>query len=257
MNPETGSGGEAYREIARHVAQLTAEHARLFQELAAGQRRFRHLARAVWAVQEEERRRLSLELHDGLGQNLTALKLQLEGLAGHAREAGSPLAAGLAEAVDAAARALEEARDLAHRLRPRILDDLGLVPALRWLARTHQARTGLAVEMHCTLEAALDPELETVVFRVVQEALTNAAKHAEAPSARVEVELADRGLRLVVADGGRGFDPAALGPAPGAGLGNMRDRVEVLGGSFRLHAAPGQGTRLEIELPCESLGGAP
>ncbi|MFP5285510.1 MAG: sensor histidine kinase, partial [Thermoanaerobaculia bacterium] len=173
-------------EIVDRVRQITSENERLFARLIEGERRFRGLAKAVWKVQEDERRRLARELHDGLGQTLTALTLQLERLQqklgeGDARELA-------ADAVETARLALNETRELSRLLRPPVLDDLGLPAALSWLARTLEQRTGLRVELTLDgLEERLDPEVETLVFRLVQEALTNVLRHADVDRATVEV----------------------------------------------------------------------
>ena len=248
-------------DLVERVRSIHRENERLFERLVDGEQRFRSLARAVWEVQEEERRRVARELHDGLGQTLTALKIRLERTG--ARDGLPPeLAAELAAGVELAARALDEARRLAHLLRPQVLDDLGLFPALRWLARTLGEWTGFRVALDLVEgtdgrvpDARLDPELETLAFRVVQEGLTNAIKHSGADGATVTVERSAGRLRLEVADPGEGFDVRAAleGPATSAGFGlrGMRERVELAGGRFAIFSGtPGEnGTRLSAELP--------
>lgn len=251
---------DSMKEVTRRVEQVAQENARLFQELVAGERRIRRLAKAIWAVQEEERKRIARELHDGLGQNLTALKIQLEVLEQEALQSGSRLGSKVSEALGFAARALEEARELSHLLRPRILDDLGLEPALRWMGRTLSERTGIQIQVACPgLENRLDPELETVIFRVIQEALTNAVKHAGiGGTGSIQVEVFRRGswVHLCVEDQGAGFDSAvvlASDETPkGSGLANIRDRIEISGGKLTIRTAPGKGTRIEARLPVET-----
>ncbi len=195
------------QEIARRVDQITSENSRLFQELIMGERRYRRLAKAVWAVQEDERRRIARELHDGLGQNLTALKIQLEVLEQDALRTGSELEPKVSAVLSCASQVLEETRELSHLLRPQILDDLGLEPALRWLGRTLHERAGLEVEVVAAgIDDRFESELETVIFRVVQEALTNVVKHANAKSVRVELERKGPWAVLSVSDRGSGFD---------------------------------------------------
>ena len=249
-------GGGSMREIVERVRRITRENERLFHQLIEGESRFRGLARAVWKVQEDERRRLARELHDGLGQTLTALTNQLERLEQKAgQDAGLPaeeVRARLADSVELARNALNETRELSRLLRPPVLDDLGLLPALAWLARTLEQRTGLAVAVHAEgLEERIDPDLETLLFRLVQEALTNVLKHAGVP--RAEVRLARGGaLSLRVADAGAGFDAASLDGASdpsGSGLRGMRDRVELFGGRFAVLSAPGEGTVIAVDLP--------
>jgi signal transduction histidine kinase len=243
-------------EVVARVRQITRENERLFQELIAGERRFRRLARSVWSVQEGERRRLARELHDGVGQTLTALKQQLDVVA--AATTGLPATAGerLRDAAGLAAQALRETRELSHLLRPQVLDDLGLAPALSWLARTFQQRTGVAVTLELAgLERRLPAEHETLAFRFVQEALNNVAKHAHASSVGVWVGLAAGELALQVRDDGLGFTPASATPPSGgepsgSGLRGMRDRVELFGGRIEVSSRSGQGTRVSARVPC-------
>jgi len=255
----TADAADPMHDIVDRVRDITHANERLFARLIEGERRFRGLAKAVWRVQEEEQRRIARELHDGIGQTLTALTHQLERL----REKLAPalsteLAAGLADSVEMARLALNESRELSRLLRPPVLDDLGLAAALSWLARTLEQRTGLMVEL--ALEALergderLDPDLETLVFRLVQEALTNVLKHSGVERAEVALRRTGESLELRVSDAGRGFDPAAVlaGGAMGAsgsGLRGMRDRVELFGGRLEIAATPGGGTRLTAAMP--------
>ncbi len=248
-------GDAASADLGARIRGINEENERLFRRLVEGERRFRGLARAVWEVQEEERRRIARELHDGLGQTLTALKIRLERLGARAAAISPELAGEVAAAVEIAGVALAEARRLAHLLRPQMLDDLGLCPALSWLARTLGEWAGFGVTLEAGLdpEERLDPEVETLAFRVVQESLTNAMRHSGAAGARVSVARAADRLTVRISDAGRGFDPAAvLAPAEeasGFGLRGMRDRVELAGGSFRIVSGPGEGARIEASLP--------
>ena len=247
--PDAAPAAEA--ALAGRVDRLARENAAMFERLLADERRFRALARSAWRVQEAERRRLAGELHDGLGQSLTALKIRLERLAGEAGPEHPALAAPLAEAVEAAAQALADTRRLSHLLRPRVLDDLGLVPALKWLARTVSEWAGFAVdfEHQGVGEERLDPDAETLLFRVAQEALNNAVKHSDAAGAALRLERSGERLSLAVRDRGRGFDPAGTAGAAGSGLAGMRDRVELFGGRLAIDSAPGRGTEVRAELP--------
>ena len=238
-----GEDGEGLRTIAARVEALRAENERLFRELLTAERRSRALTRSVWRIQEDERRRLARELHDGIGQMLVALKHQLE-------------TSQIAAALETATHALRDTRELSRLLRPAVLDDLGLAAALSWLVRTVRERFDLEVALSLRgIEDRLDREIETLAFRVVQEALTNVAKHSGARTARVDVERTARHLRLVVEDEGRGFDPARPHDGDGdddtVGLRGMRDRAELFGGSIRIDAAPGRGTRIEVIVPLE------
>jgi signal transduction histidine kinase len=242
-------------EIVDRVRHITSENERLFQRLIEGERRFRGLAKAVWKVQEDERRRLARELHDGLGQTLTALTHQLERLQQKLGERDSgELAAGLADSVETARLALNETRELSRLLRPPVLDDLGLPAALSWLARTLEQRTGLHVELNLSgLDERLDPEIETLVFRLVQEALTNVLRHAGVDRATVEVSRTAGLLQLRISDRGLGFDADATivgrEAAAGSGLRGMRDRLELFGGRLELSSQAGQGTLVAAAVP--------
>jgi two-component system sensor histidine kinase UhpB len=244
-------GAGAGEPLALRVERLSRENTELFARLVADERRFRGLARSVWRVEEAERRRLARELHDGLGQTLTALKIQLARLAERAGDPGDDLGAALRGAAELAAGALADTRRLSHLLRPRVLDDLGLVAALKWLARTLGESAGFAVRFaHSGMAGGVAPDLETLIFRVAQEALTNAIKHSGAPGAEVELRRRGPRVRLVVRDEGRGFDAANPPPAgaEGSGLAAMRDRVELSGGRLAIDSAPGRGTAVTVEL---------
>jgi len=257
-------------EVTERLKRLSRENRRLFHRLMEGEHRLHRLAKAVWRVQEDERRRLAGELHDGLGQELTALKIQIERLAGRARDSDPALASELEQAAQSAHHALDEARRLSHVLRPRVLDDLGLVPALRWLARMLEQRTGFVVELEVPSpetdrlgSGRLDTDLESLIFRVTQEALTNALKHSGSRRAEVRLEMPVPGhLRLRVRDSGRGFDVAAVleDGTPNSkhdtagGLRGMRDRAAIFGGRLEVTSRPGEGTSVELDLP---LAGGP
>lgn len=216
------------------------------QRLEANEREFRHLGRSVLRVQEDERRRLARELHDGIGQNLTALKHRLAQLR-DAPTVDAPLREGLDAAIDLCAHTLEDTRQLSRLLRPTILDDLGLEPALRSLGRSVGESAGIAVAIEVEPLPALDGEYETLLFRVAQEALNNIAKHAQARSVLLRVVERDGRLQLQVVDDGVGFDPAAR--AGGSGLSGMRERLRLFQGTLDVHSSPGSGTRLRAVVP--------
>jgi signal transduction histidine kinase len=226
--------------------QLRSQYQRLLQRLESNEREFRRLGRSVWRVQEDERRRVARELHDGIGQNLTALKHRLvqlgDGLAPQQR-------AQLDAAIALCGEALEDTRHLSRLLRPPILDDLGLEPALRALARSLGESASLDVTVEIENLPLLDDDLQTLLFRVAQEALNNAAKHAQAHT--VLLRLVARGglLQLQVADDGHGCDPEVALLAGGSGLSGMRERLRLYEGSLELHSTPGTGTRLRAVVP--------
>ena len=234
------------------LARLRGEQKRLFAELQSGDGQFRRLARSVWRVQEDERRRIARDLHDGLGQTLSALRHRIEALGVASADTGfdERLAATLA-LCDAA---LQETRQLARQLRPQILDDLGLEAAIRWLARSaaEQARCRIDVEV-VALPDPLPSDIASVAFRVVQEALANLARHAHAHEAVVRVGLRGDHLVLLVVDDGRGCDlgdaQAAASGSRSSGLAGMRERVLLFGGQFQAISTPGEGMQIRVLLP--------
>lgn len=252
--PRPGDGPlSGVEEIAREIARLSDDNARLLSRLSRTELRFRSVSQGLLRMQEAERGRLSRELHDGVGQSLTALKMQIELLARTAGREGTPMAAPLSDLVMVADAALQEVRQISHLLRPQMLDDLGLVPTLRWLARTWGQRTGLEVRVQYEgPDERLHPDLETVVYRVVQEALTNAAKHSGASV--VEVDVRREVMVIVeVRDRGRGFALPLVGEREaegrGFGLRGLRDRVQLFGGQLVVDSAPGRGTVVRAEVP--------
>jgi len=239
--------------VQAQLAALKQQQSQLFADMARGQERFRRLARSVWRVQEDERRRFARDLHDGLGQNITAILHQLEPLAASTRM-NSVDSQRIERAIDLCTRALHDTRMLAHMLRPKILDDLGLCAALNWLCRSVSEGSGFAVEVDCIEDlVAANDDLATLLFRVVQEALNNIAKHAGASQALVKLSVRDGQLHLLVADDGGGCDPgvamAADGLGSGSGLGSMRERLALFGGHLALISSPGDGTQLRAVLP--------
>lgn len=228
------------------LPDLHAQYQRLLQRLEANEHQFRRLARSVWRVQEDERRRLARELHDGIGQNLTALKHRLIQL-------GESLPPQQRSQLDAAislcSETLEDTRQLSRLLRPPILDDLGLEPALRWLGRSIGEAGGPTVTVEIDPLPPLDGDQRTLLFRVAQEALNNAAKHACAQHVLVRLHARDTHLQMQIVDDGMGCDPERAFASGGSGLGGLRERLRLNSGSFQLRSAPGEGTCVQVRLP--------
>jgi signal transduction histidine kinase len=202
---------------------------------------------AAVLLEEAERRHIAKELHDEVGQSLTALKLRLQ-----VADASEQVvqARGLVDEL------LQRVSNLALDLRPAMLDDLGLVPALVWLVERYQAQTSVQVELqHSGLDGRVSPIVETAAFRIVQEGLTNVARHAKVKQATVRVWREERVLGVQVADGGAGFDvAAALAAGRSTGLSGMRERAAALGGALAIESRPGGGVRLQAELPLPADG---
>lgn len=202
--------------------------------LAARTAQLEQLTHLVLRAQEEERRRIARELHDEAGQALTAVKIELD--LENRKDASAMVA-----------KVLDQIRDVSNLLRPAVLDDLGLEPALRALIQDFQRRTGIEVECGFTPTGlACSPEVQVAVYRVVQEALTNVARHSGANRVRVRVGRGEGRVELLVEDNGHG---AKENPTPHLGLLGMRERVSELGGTFSVATRPLEGFRVEVSLP--------
>jgi signal transduction histidine kinase/CheY-like chemotaxis protein len=242
-------------EIARQVADQLAiaiRHALLFDQVRAGRERLQALSHQLLVAQEEERRRIARELHDEIGQSLTAVRINLQLVMSGAE--GSTILPYLKESDGLVDRILQQVRNLSLDLRPSVLDDLGLVAAVRWSLDRTCRRAGFQGQVTADPpEIRLPSEIATACFRIVQEALTNVVRHAGAH--RVEIVLSASGahLELVVRDDGSGLDVAAERQSAlrGGSLGllGMQERVALLGGRIAIESAPGQGTTIFVRLP--------
>jgi PAS domain S-box-containing protein len=221
-------------------------------KLKESRQRLQTLSRRLVKVQETERRHLARELHDEIGQGLTVAELNLQAVL--QLPGTDALAPRLQESLYVVERVLEQVHDLSLNLRPSMLDDLGLEPALRWYTERQAALAGLQAEFRADpLEQRLDPMIETECFRVAQEALTNVVKHAKARTVTVELTRNDEQLHLSVRDDGVGFDVAGLREKAvrGASLGllSMEERATLAGGGLQYHATAGQGTEVHAWFP--------
>lgn len=238
------------RELSTVLAMALYKH-RAEARLLATTRQLKALSQRVLEAQEQERRRVALELHDELGQLLTAIKINLQ-LGERFKEKAPPELC--SENLRIVEEALQHVRHLATGLRPSMLDDLGLAPALKWVAEQSASRSGFAVVFHHDrTQVRLAPEIETACFRIVQEALTNISRHAQAK--RVEISLRRDGANLLlhVQDDGLGFDLAAMQARALAGgsLGvlGMQERATLIGGELNIASAPGQGCTVQLRSP--------
>jgi PAS domain S-box-containing protein len=243
---------ETARQLANSLA-IAIQNARLFEQVRAGQEQLRRLTRQVVTAQEEDRRRVSRELHDEAGQALTALKINLELLQADLPPEPGSLRQSLSEAIALTDATMDEMRRLAHTLRPPALDAVGLNPTLEDLCREFARRTHLSVEYVGTELPALPDAVTICFYRVLQESLTNAARHAGADQIRVALRHGSHGVSLSVEDNGRGFDPGGVisssNQEGGIGLLGMRERLELLGGRLEINSRPGRGTRLVACIP--------
>lgn len=222
-------------------------------ERRQSEKRMEELSRHLVVVQESARRRLSGELHDRTSPNLAAIAVNLDIMAEALLEAPSPM---LSERLEDIRALIEDTaasiREICSDLRPPVLDYAGLAAALESYAKQFHRRTGIALRIDCSHSAIrLPPEQETMLFRIVQEALTNCAKHSRAGAIHVRLKLDATPVSLLVSDDGIGFDPQALGKTThtgGLGILTMREMAELSGGHFMLESAPGMGTRIKVEI---------
>ena len=251
ISQHTDGAQRFFTVILRDVTQrVEAERAllRSKEELQA-------LALSAHQAREQEQNRIARELHDELGQSLTALRMMVVWIRERTGENDAELSAKLARMGELLSEMVVTMRRISSELRPLILDDLGLVPAIEALVEQFTDRTGIACEL-----AVDDPALEladaqkTAVFRIVQESLTNVVKHARATRAEVTIQQADGEITINVSDNGVGFAVNAPGGQQSHGLLGMRERAYLLRGEMKIMSSPGNGTTLEVRLPTMSGG---
>jgi signal transduction histidine kinase len=239
-------------EFLTATASLVAAHLEaeeLIETTLAKEAELEALVQSTLAAQETERRRLATEIHDGVTQLVVAALYRLRA-AQSLLEGDHPAAAEIVTAADLLDEAEQESRRAIRRLRPPVLDDLGLVPALREL--TQEISDGQRIEIRATSDLVVGEEVELVLYRVAQEALRNVAKHAQAQQVTVTLDSDPDGVRMAIIDDGVGFDVAgafALKEGASYGMAGMRERVEMVGGTFRVASEPGQGSRIDVSVP--------
>jgi signal transduction histidine kinase len=229
-------------------AAMAIHNAQLYEQVRVGQEQLRNLSHRLVEAQEAERRYISRELHDEIGQALTALKLNLDMSARLSKEAART---SLSEAQALANELIGRVRDISLHLRPAMLDDLGLLPTLVWHCKRYTARTMVRVHLeHDGLERPFPPDVATAAYRIVQEALTNVARHSGATEVAVRLWGNEETLSIDVADQGAGFDlHSGCFPGSTSGLSGMRERAFSLGGQLTVESSPGKGTRVAAILP--------
>jgi PAS domain S-box-containing protein len=237
-------------ELLATPAAIALQNARLFAEVTRGRERMRALSERLVAVQETERAHLARELHDEIGQMLTSLSMALTV---NERMPAEMLRERIAQVQRQVNQLTTQVRTLSLNLRPAMLDDLGLLPALIWFTRRYGDQTGIQVQLqHAGLDGLITPAVGATAYRVVQEALTNVARHAHVDRVRVQVWATDSILAVQVVDEGKGFDvETALTSYSSSGLVGMQERVRLAGGFLTVDSTAGEGTRILAELPLD------
>lgn len=236
--------GKLYTVILRDVS----ERVRAQEDLTA-------FAAEASAIREQEKTRVARELHDELAQSLTALKMDTIWVRDNLAASPDGVAAKLGEMLAMLDASVAATRRIAADLRPLLLDDLGLVPAIEWLAQNFQQRTGVPCAVEIDEDMELPEPYATAVFRMVQESLANVAKHAQARKVVVGVVMNPGQVTLWVQDDGVGFEPATPRKQHSLGLIGLRERAQMLKGTVQIESQPGRGTRVEAVIPLRRTGG--
>jgi len=239
--------------IASQIA-IAVENAKLHQEVQRKDESRGELLGEIFSIQEEERRRIARELHDETSQSLASLAVNLEAVAGMLPSGADEARARLRKIEQIAVNVLDEIHKLIYELRPTLLDDLGLVAATRWLADNNLGAAGIVVNFKTTGRVRrLPSKLETTLFRVIQEAVSNIARHAHAENVDVALHFKKGTIAVRVRDDGEGFDVeeaiSSKDRPRGLGLLGMKERVELMNGTLNIHSYPGGGTNINIEIP--------
>lgn len=248
------------KRVAMRTAELAEANARLEQEIeerikiAQENERLlvqvRNLARYQQAMVEDERARIAQELHDEFGQNLTALKMEVAWLSRHLAQDNPQLLPRLESMSLLLDDTISLVRRVAHELRPRVLDELGLSAALEWLGQEFSNRTGVPCKLCLNdVSASFGRELDTTLFRICQEALTNIARHAQASQVLIRLKTKGDTLLLSIEDNGIGIRPEQVNSPRSFGLLGMRERVRLWEGELSITGAPGQGTKVQVIIP--------
>ena len=233
-----------------YLVRLARDTESRFREIVKAQHELKELSARLVEMQEKERRTLSRELHDEVGQSLSAVLMEIGNVSAVLPADNPELRSHLDSIKKLAENSVKVVRNMALLLRPSMLDDLGLVPAVQWQAREVSRRSGIEVDVSAESVADDLPEAhKTCVYRVVQEALHNCAQHSGARSVRLTMVQDERQIQLDIQDDGKGFDSRSV---RGMGLLGMEERITHLGGAFRVDSQPGRGTTLHIELPLET-----
>jgi len=247
LNPLRLDGTRAVCMIASDLSETK----RAERELRASSEQLRSLAAHLLTVREEERARISRAVHDELGQSLTAVKIDLAWLARRLPQENDEMLERIRSTRQLAESLIQDVRRISTELRPGILD-LGLAAAVEWQVQEFQTRTGIQSSYRLLTRDAFAPDVSTALFRILQESLTNIARHAQATRAEVVLQKQRGRLVLWIRDNGRGFDQVDSSLSKSLGLVGMRERAAILGGQVKISSAPGKGTTVAVWIPIPS-----
>ncbi len=245
------------QEVEKSLRKSEEHYSRLLEQSRQMQEQLRLLSRQVLSTQEEERKRISRELHDVIAQTLTGINVRLAAL----KKDATSDARGLERSIARTQRLVQQSVDIVHqfarKLRPTVLDDLGLIPALHTFMKHFKAETGIRLRLSAFAAVEqLNSDKRTVLYRVAQEALTNIARHAQATRADVKLRKVDAAVCMRITDDGKGFqkeDVVHVKRGKRLGLLSMRERLEMVGGNFTVTSAPGKGTTVLAQVPLIDL----
>lgn len=254
---ELGVARARISALQAELAQRVREHAELVERSRLTELRMRRISHRLLSAQEEERLRISRDLHDAIGQTLTGINVGLASLKSDAAADSRELAEAISQAQKLVERSMKTVHQFAWELRPTLLDDLGLVPALRSYAKMFSERTGVAVLFKADPKSdRLDRDRSTALFRVTQGALSNVERHARADHAQVTLRALPGAVRLEVTDDGRSFAVPRMEASKTnrhLGLLVMRERIEMVGGHLTIESSPGRGTTVRAEVPLRAV----
>lgn len=232
---------------------MAVENAQLIELSQKHSRELEKLSLRIINAQEQERKNIAGKLHDVIAQDLTALRFDLKMSQQELPEKHAYISQRLKKAEDLATWSLENLRNLTSDLRPPILDDFGLASALRWYVDGFSRRSSLKIDLEMPeVDRKFPPEFETSIYRIVQEGLSNVAKHSGASRVNIAIRRENSHMRILIRDNGSGFDTGSLLPSSGFGLLRLKEMTELLGGKFKIISKKGRGVRLDMALPWPS-----
>jgi signal transduction histidine kinase len=231
-------------------ASIAVGNATLFEQVVASRERQQLLTRRLVDLQEDERRNLAKELHDQIGQMMTGLQFSLSSLLSQATDTQQKR---IVDAQEQVRKLISLTREISMNLRPSMLDDTGLVLTLMWHFKRYKAQTDIQINFqhYNLLDKRFKTAIETAAFRIIQEALTNVARHAKTDSVDIKLQLDEKAITLEISDQGQGFIPNEVDTTAHMGLTSMRERAYAVGGLLEIDSSPKKGTRIQAILPLE------